>query len=288
MTPDDVYNELVSDVLKNGIIKDDRTGVGTISVFGKTMRFNLKEGFPLITTKRVYFKGVVEELLWMLRGCTNAKELDKYGVKIWNANATKEFLESRKLEYEEGELGPIYGHQWRHFGAKYKGSDADYSNEGIDQIKNVIELIKNDPDSRRIIISAWNPAANEEMALPACHCMCQFYVDKKTNELSCQMYQRSGDIGLGIPFNIASYALLTHIIAKMCDLTPKEFIHVIGDAHIYTNHIDALQHQIEQEQQTSPQLTILTKHDNIEDYTANDILLKDYNVFSKIKMQMAV
>lgn len=285
---DSQYVRLVKDILDNGIEKDDRTGVGTVSVFGRMMRFDLQESFPLLTTKKVFFKGVVEELLWMIRGSTNAQELSKKNVKIWDANGSKEFLESLHLPYEEGDLGPVYGHQWRHFNAEYKDSTTDYSGQGVDQLQQVVELIKHNPDSRRIILCAWNPAQNPIMALPPCHCFCQFYVNTKAKELSCQLYQRSGDVGLGIPFNIASYALLVYLLAKTCDLKPKELIHTIGDAHVYKNHIEALKQQITCNELPAPSVSIKEKRMDIGEYTIDDIELVNYKSNPSVKMAMAV
>eukprot|EP00795_Rhopilema_esculentum_P011307 gene11307-21497_t len=240
------YLNLIKHVLSHGKKKNDRTGnvfgTGTISVFGTQMRFSLRENFPLLTTKRVFWRGVAEELLWFIKGSTNAKELSEKGVHIWDANGSKEFLEGRGLGHrEEGDLGPVYGFQWRHFGAEYSDMHANYKNKGIDQLAEVIKLIKNNPDDRRIIMSAWNPVDLPKMALPPCHSFVQFYVCD--GELSCQMYQRSGDIGLGVPFNIASYSLLTCMIAHVCNLKPGDFVHTIGDAHVYANHVDALKIQ---------------------------------------------
>lgn len=285
---DEEYFKLINHVLSNGEERIDRTGTGTLSCFGYQMRFDLTKGFPLITSKRVFFRGVVEELLWILRGNTNANDLNAKGVKIWNANGTKEFLEKNGLEYEEGHLGPVYGHQWRHFNAKYVNANTDYNGQGIDQIKEIIELIKYNPESRRIILSGWNPCQNKEMALPPCHTLCQFYVNTSNKTLSCQLYQRSGDVGLGVPFNIASYALLTHIIAKMTDLEPKEFIHVLGDAHIYLNHKDILTEQLKNETYKSPRLIVKEKKSKIEEYTYEDFDLTDYKYSPSINMSMAV
>tara|TARA_B100001996_G_scaffold378914_1_gene363810 strand:- start:645 stop:1514 length:870 start_codon:yes stop_codon:yes gene_type:complete len=287
-SPDKEYNKLVQSILHNGIDKDDRTGIGTKSIFGATMRFDLTKGFPLITSKRVYIKGVVEELLWMLRGSTNSNELSSKNVKIWDANGSKDFLKSQGLDYSQGTLGPIYGHQWRHFNAEYKGSDYDYTGQGIDQIAELIENIKNNPNSRRLIVSAWNPAQNHLMALPACHTLCQFYVDTNTSHLSCSLYQRSGDVGLGIPFNIASYALLTHIIAEYTNLKPFHFIHTIGDAHIYKNHIEHLKEQIKREEYKSPYIILNIKGKELEDIQADDIEIKEYKCHKNIKLDMAV
>lgn len=288
MSADEQYLDLVKNVLANGIHRTDRTGTGTLSLFGARMQFDLQQGFPLLTTKRVFFRGVAEELLWMIGGRTDSKELNEKGVKIWNANGSVEFLQSCGLDYPEGELGPIYGHQWRHFNAEYNGAHADYKNKGKDQLQDVIHLIKNDPTSRRIILSAWNPCQNHLMALPACHTLCQFYVDPIEKTLSCQLYQRSGDIGLGVPFNIASYALLTHLIAKTTNLSPKTLVHIIGDAHIYQDHIQSLSTQLCVRTHKPPTLAIVTKRDSIDDYTIDDIKLSDYSYSSSISMQMAV
>ncbi|KAL8464527.1 hypothetical protein ACS0TY_034159 [Phlomoides rotata] len=238
-----LYLRLVQEIISNGSKKDDRTGTGTLSKFGCQMRFNLRKSFPLLTTKRVFWRGVVEELLWFISGSTNATILQEKGIHIWDGNASREFLDSIGLTHrEEGDLGPVYGFQWRHFGATYTNMHADYTGQGFDQLLDVIDKIKNKPDDRRIILSAWNPSDLKLMALPPCHMFAQFYV--ANGELSCQMYQRSADMGLGVPFNIASYALLTCMIAHVCGLVPGDFVHVIGDAHVYRNHITPLQEQL--------------------------------------------
>ena len=283
---DTEYIRLVRDVLEHGEARDDRTGTGTLSVFGRSMRFNLQEGFPVLTTKRVYFKGVVEELMWMIKGCTDAKELSARGVRIWDANGTRSFLDNIGLDYDEGVLGPIYGHQWRHYNALYQGPLHDYSGEGIDQLSDLIKNIKNNPTSRRHILTAWNPCQNNQMALPPCHTLCQFYVGSK-GTLSCQLYQRSGDIGLGIPFNIASYALLTHLIACVTNLVPHELIHVIGDAHIYTDHIEAMKLQLDAQVHPYPKL-VINPRPTIDEFVAGDISLENYAYSPSIKMNMAV
>ena len=287
MTADDEYAALVKNVLQNGTLREDRTNVGTLSIFGARMQFDLQDGFPLLTTKRVFFRGVAEELLWMIKGSTDAKELSAQGVKIWDANGSAEFLKENHLDYKEGELGPVYGHQWRRFNAPYEGAHADYTGKGVDQLSHVIDLIKHNPSSRRIVMSAWNPEQNSQMVLPACHTLCQFYVDTTEKTLSCQLYQRSGDIGLGIPFNIASYALLTSLIAMTTDLKPKSLIHIIGDAHIYLDHVDTLKEQLSNKTHIPPSL-VLRKRDDISDYTIDDILMIDYVFSSTSKMKMAV
>ncbi|PIA56093.1 hypothetical protein AQUCO_00700444v1 [Aquilegia coerulea] len=215
------------------------------------MRFNLRRSFPLFTTKRVFWRGVVEELLWFINGSTNAKVLQEKGVHIWDGNASRDYLDSVGLvDREEGDLGPVYGFQWRHFGAIYTNMHADYKGQGFDQLLDVINKIKNRPDDRRIILSAWNPSDLKLMALPPCHMFAQFYV--ANGELSCQMYQRSADMGLGVPFNIASYSLLTCMIAHVCDLVPGDFVHVIGDAHVYRTHVMPLQDQLQKHPQPFP------------------------------------
>ncbi|KAK8483914.1 hypothetical protein V6N13_128746 [Hibiscus sabdariffa] len=238
------YLNLVQDIISVGNLKDDRTGTGTLSKFGCQMRFNLRATFPLLTTKKVFWRGVVEELLWFISGSTNAKVLQEKGIHIWDGNASRDFLDSIGLtNREEGDLGPVYGFQWRHFGARYIDMHADYTGQGFDQLLDVIEKIKNNPNDRRIILSAWNPSDLKLMALPPCHMFAQFYV--ANGELSCQMHQRSADFGLGVPFNIASYALLTCMIAHVCDLVPGDFIHVLGDTHVYSSHVRPLQEQLQ-------------------------------------------
>ena len=279
------YLDLCRDLLKNGERTSNRTGVDTLSVFGRMMRFDLTKGFPLLTTKNVYWKGIVRELLWFIRGQTDAKILSDQGVTIWNGNGSREFLDKRGLNYETGDLGPVYGFQWRHFGAEYVSSSSDYTGKGVDQLKECIHLIKNDPQSRRIILTAWNPSDLNKMALPPCHVMCQFRIHN--NKLSCMMTQRSCDVGLGVPFNIASYALLTHILAKICKLGVGEFVYSMGDVHIYTNHIEAIQEQLLRTPRLLPQLQIkdISSIDAIQE---SDIVLLNYDPHPKIKMEMIV
>ena len=282
------YINLIKHILENGISKDDRTGVGTLSIFSYNMTFNLRESFPLLTTKKVYWKGVVEELLWFISGSTNSNVLKEKGVKIWEGNSSREFLDSRGLShYYQGDIGAGYGFQWRHFGAKYTNMYDSYEGQGIDQLKDVIYKIKNTPDDRRIIMSAWNPTDLDKMALPPCHIFVQFWVDSNKKELHSQMYQRSCDVGLGVPFNIASYYLLTCIIAKLCDLTPGDFHYCMGDTHIYKNHIDAMKLQITRDPYDFPKIKIkdITDIDNIK---FDDIELIDYKYYENIKMNMAV
>ncbi|XP_034950114.1 thymidylate synthase [Chelonus insularis] len=282
------YLKLIKRIINKGAKKNDRTGVGTYSIFGAQMRFTLKNDiFPLLTTKSVFWKGVVEELLWFIKGSTNSKELSSKGVNIWNANSSREFLDNCGFKNrEEGDLGPVYGFQWRHFGAEYVDMHTDYTGQGVDQLQNVIDLIRKDPNDRRMIMCAWNPIDIPKMALPPCHCLVQFYVDN--NELSCHLYQRSADMGLGVPFNIASYSLLTYMIAHITGLKPGEFVHTMGDCHVYLNHIDALNIQCERTPNDFPSLKITRQVKEIDDFIASDFELINYKPHPKISMKMAV
>ncbi|XP_070554956.1 thymidylate synthase-like, partial [Ptychodera flava] len=281
------YLELIDHIIKHGNHKEDRTGTGTVSVFGAQCRYSLRDQFPLLTTKRVFWRAVVEELLWFIRGSTNAKELADKNVHIWDANGSREFLDNRGLQHrEEGDLGPVYGFQWRHFGAEYKDMHADYSGQGVDQLAQVIEQIRSNPNDRRIIMTAWNPPDLPKMALPPCHAFMQFYVCN--GELSCQLYQRSADMGLGVPFNIASYALLTYMIAHVTGLKPGDFVHTMGDAHVYSNHVEPLLVQIQRTPRPFPTLNIKRQVENINDFKFEDFELKDYKPHPKIAMEMAV
>jgi thymidylate synthase len=273
------YLDLCKHVLENGVIKKDRTGTGTISVFGYQMRFDLSNGFPLLTTKFVNYEKVLGELLWFISGNTNANVCaEKYGFKTWKLWAD-----------EDGELGPIYGKQWRSWGTgkiEYHGDD-DYPREKtIDQLGQVIESIKTNPDSRRLIVSAWNVGELDEMKLPPCHLLFQFYV--ANGRLSCQLYQRSADIFLGVPFNIASYSTLIHMICALTDLQPGEFIHTLGDAHIYLNHIEQVKLQLEREPRELPQLVIKRKVTSIDDFTMDDFEIVGYNPHPAIKGEVSV
>jgi thymidylate synthase len=252
------------------------------------MRFSLRNNsFPLITTKQVFFRAIAEELLWFIKGSTNAKELQDKNVHIWDGHSSTEFLKSVGLShYQEGDLGPIYGFQWRHFGANYTDMNKDYNGQGIDQLNNIIETIKTQPENRRIILCSWNPIDLPKMALPPCHCLAQFYV--ANNELSCQLYQRSADMGLGVPFNIASYSLLTIMIAHVTGLKPGDFIHTLGDAHIYSNHIKALQLQLQNEPHPFPTIYIKRNVNNIEDFTFQDFKVVGYTHYRKINMKMSI
>ncbi|KAJ1961989.1 Thymidylate synthase, partial [Dipsacomyces acuminosporus] len=288
------YLQLIRDILTNGEKRGDRTGTGTIALFAPPqLRFSLADDvFPLLTTKRVFWRGVVEELLWFIRGETDANTLREKGVHIWDGNGSREFLDSRGLSHRrEGDLGPVYGYQWRHFGAQYKDADTDYTGQGVDQLADVVRKIRENPTDRRIILSAWNPADMDKMALPPCHMFAQFFVSSPgTSEatLSCQMYQRSCDVGLGVPFNIASYALLTRLIAQVTGLKPGYFVHCMGDTHIYSNHVGALSTQIEREPRPFPKLCIKRTPERIDDFTIDDLELVGYHPYGKIHMDMAV
>jgi len=281
------YLKAIRHIIEKGVHMEDRTGVGTRSVFGAQMRFDLRKSFPLLTTKRTFWRGVAEELLWFVRGDTNAKNLSDKGVKIWDANGSREFLDKRGLSHrEEMDLGPVYGFQWRHFGAKYVDMHTDYTGQGVDQLAECIRKIKEDPTDRRILLSAWNPADLAEMALPPCHMFCQFYV--ANGELSCLMYQRSCDMGLGVPFNIASYALLTLMMAQVCGLKPGEFVHTLGNAHVYQNHVEPLKTQLERTPRPFPVLRINPEVKDIDGFQMSDFELIGYNPHGKIAMDMAV
>ena len=261
------YLSLLNRILTEGATKTDRTGTGTMSVFGNQMRFNLADGFPLLTTKKLHLKSIIYELLWFLRGDTNVHYLQEHGVRIWNEWAD-----------ENGDLGPVYGHQWR--------SWPDYNGGTIDQIQNVLDLIRNHPDSRRMIVSAWNPAEVEQMALPPCHCLFQFYV--ADGKLSLQLYQRSADTFLGVPFNIASYALLLHMMAQVSGLEPGEFIHTTGDTHLYLNHLDQARLQLTRTPRPLPKMRINPDVKNLFDFHYEDFQLEGYDPWPHISAQVSV
>ena len=303
--PELQYVNLIKEILATGSPQIDRTQVGTLSLFGRSMRFDLSLGFPLFTTKHTFFKGVKEELLWFLSGSTNAKDLAKKGVHIWDDNGSREFLDKRGLShYEEMELGPVYGYQWRHFGARYPDKFG-----GIDQIRQIIDEIRTNPASRRLIVSAWNPVDLEKMALPPCHVLFQFSIDRPEGEsiepqnsadsigksgpasgarLSLQLYQRSADLGLGVPFNVASYALLLSMVAQVCNLIPGELIIVFGNAHIYQNHIIGLQELILRNPMKFCRLVLNPAITDIDHFRSEDISVEDYRAHPAIKLKMAV
>ena len=261
------YLDLMQKVLDEGQEKSDRTGTGTLSIFGHQMKFDLSKGFPLVTTKKVHLKSIIHELIWFLQGSTNISYLKENGVSIWDEWAD-----------ENGDLGPVYGAQWR--------SWPDGNNGTIDQIENLINGINNNPDSRRHIVSAWNPALVDEMALPPCHSLFQFYVANR--ELSCQLYQRSADIFLGVPFNIASYALLTHMIAQVCNLKAGKFVHTLGDAHLYINHLEQAKLQLSREVMGLPELKLSSNVNNIFDFKFEDIEIVNYESHPAISAPIAV
>ena len=261
------YLDLLDHVIKNGNVKEDRTGTGTYSIFGHQMRFDLSEGFPLVSTKKVHLKSIIYELLWFLNGDTNIKYLNDNGVKIWNEWADM-----------NGDLGPVYGHQWR--------SWTNHDGNKIDQITQIVESIKNNPDSRRHLVSAWNVGEINNMALPPCHIIFQFYV--AGGKLSCQLYQRSADLFLGVPFNIASYALLTMMIAQVCDLTPGDFVHTFGDAHIYKNHTEQVKLQLSRKIKSLPKMKINPHVKNIFSFKYSDFNLEGYDPHPAIKGEVAV
>ncbi|XP_050451942.1 thymidylate synthase isoform X2 [Cataglyphis hispanica] len=280
------YLQLVEKVITTGAKRSNRTGVDTYSIFGAQMRFGLRNDvFPLLTTKKVFWRAVVEELLWFIKGSTNSKELADKDIHIWDENGSRAFLDSCGFtDREEGDLGPVYGFQWRHFGAEYKDMFTNYT--GHDQLKEVIYKVKHSPDDRRIIMTAWNPVDIPKMALPPCHTFVQFYVNN--GELSAQLYQRSADMGLGVPFNIASYSLLIYMIAHVTGLKPGEFVHTMGDCHVYVNHVSALKEQIKREPREFPKLRIAREIKDIDDFAAEDFELIDYKPYSKLYMKMAV
>ena len=287
------YLDLCKHILENGETRKDRTGTGTISTFGYQMRFNLQDGFPLLTTKKVFYRGIFEELLWFLSGSTNIKPLVDKKVGIWNEWPYKDYTNSKDYKGETleefvekirndqefadkyGNLGPVYGKQWRDFG-------------GVDQIKELVENIKKDPFSRRHMVVAYNPAEVKDMALPPCHSLFQFYVSADGKKLSCQLYQRSGDVFLGVPFNIASYSLLLAMVAQVCDLEPYEFVHTFGDAHIYLNHVDQIHEQLTRTPRKLPKLVLNPEVKNIFDFKYEDIKIEDYDPYPAIKGAVSV
>ncbi|KAL2822931.1 thymidylate synthase [Aspergillus granulosus] len=302
------YLDLVREILESGERRPDRTGTGTISIFApRPLKFKLNENgtpiLPLLTTKRVFTRAVIAELLWFIQGNTSSHALSQAGVKIWDGNGSREFLDRVGLSHrEEGDLGPVYGFQWRHFGADYVDAKADYTGKGVDQLAHIIHKLRTDPYDRRMILSAWNPKDIPSMALPPCHMFAQFYVSfpqgatqeestegKPRGHLHCQLYQRSCDMGLGVPFNIASYALLTHMIAHVCDLVPGSLTHVMGDAHVYLDHVDALKTQLEREPRAFPRLEIpKEKGGSIDGWQAGDFVIQGYEPHGSIAMKMSV
>ncbi|KAI4133224.1 MAG: hypothetical protein LQ338_000282 [Usnochroma carphineum] len=333
-TPDPPHEEhqylnLIREILAHGEHRPDRTGTGTLSLFAPTpLRFSLSRPsdptnpsspltpiLPFLTTKRVFLRAVIAELLWFISGSTSSLPLSAAGVKIWDGNASRAYLDSIGLtDRAEGDLGPVYGFQWRHFGAEYVDAGTDYTGKGVDQLAEVVEKLKKKPYDRRIVLSAWNPKDLGKMALPPCHMFAQFYVsfpprssgsvggegmtmdgdaaqgeEKRKGRLSCQLYQRSCDMGLGVPFNIASYALLTHMLAHVCDLAPGTFIHTMGDSHVYLDHVEALKLQLEREPRGFPELVIHRElGGSIDGWKAEDFEVKGYKPHPSIGMKMSV
>tara|TARA_B110001452_G_scaffold267598_1_gene278347 strand:+ start:3524 stop:4441 length:918 start_codon:yes stop_codon:yes gene_type:complete len=282
------YLNLIDDILQENNEFIGRNGK-TLSVFGAAMHFTLTDNnIPLLTTKKLAHKTCLKELLWFIKGSTSNNELNQQNVKIWNANGSREFLDSRGLtNYKENDLGPIYGFQWRHFNAPYNTCEDDYSGAGVDQLNYIIEQLKNPEtrNSRRLIMSAWNPCQINEMALPPCHILCQFNVTNNT-KLSCSLYQRSGDVGLGVPFNIASYSFLTHLIAHHTGLEAYEFVYFLGNTHIYDDHITELIGQGTRVPFCFPKVSILNKYETIEEYKVEDFKIDDYKYYENIKLNM--
>lgn len=322
------YLDLISSILRSGEHRPDRTGTGTLSLFAPPqLRFSLSKPnpatptdpntripiLPLLTTKRVFLRAVTTELLWFVAGTTSSKPLSEAGIHIWDGNGSRSFLDNLGFtEREEGDLGPVYGFQWRHFGAEYEGCHADYTGKGVDQIAEIVKKLKSNPYDRRIILSAWNVADLKKMALPPCHMFAQFYVSypdaprgavalkvqngtngrvKSKGHLSCVLYQRSCDMGLGVPFNIASYALLTHMFAHACDLVPGELIHTMGDAHVYLDHVEPLEEQLKREPREFPQLNI-KRNDrgsgNMDEWKLEELEVVGYKPHAGVKMKMSV
>jgi thymidylate synthase len=278
------YLDLLRHVRQTGEVRKDRTGVGTLGIFGAQLRFDLAQGFPLVTTKKVHTKSIIQELLWFLAGRTDNAWLTERGVTIWNEWATAE--QCAKFGRGEGDLGPVYGHQWRNFGATKK-ADGTYNSDGVDQIKLLIEQLKKNPASRRHLITGWNPLEADKVALPPCHTLYQFHVSTD-NRLSCQLYQRSADLFLGVPFNIASYSLLTHMIAQVTGLKPGHFVHTFGDAHIYSNHLEQVDLQCSREPRPLPRLILNPEIKDLFDFKYEDITIEGYDPHPGIKAPVAI
>jgi thymidylate synthase len=286
---EDQYLELILDILSNGSDEKGRNG-NTKVVIGTTMYFSMDNNtIPLLTTKKVAWKTCLKELLWFVRGQTDNSILKEQKCFIWNGNSTREYLDSRNLDYKEDDLGPVYGHQWRHFNAPYQNCHTNYNGKGVDQLQYIIDSLKNpeNRNSRRLVLSAWNPCQLDEMALPPCHILVQFHVTNE-NLLSCSMFQRSGDVGLGVPFNIASYSFLLHLVAHHCDLIPHEFYYHLGNAHIYEDHLKPLELQCKKKPYKFPTLNIKNKRERIEDYNIDDFEVLNYKFGEKIVMNMVV
>jgi thymidylate synthase len=282
-TPEHQYLDLLRLILERGKERNDRTGTGTRGIFGHQMRFDLREGFPLLTTKKLHVKSIMHELLWFVRGETHVKPLQDAGVRIWNEWATPE--QTARFGRSEGDLGPVYGHQWRNFGATRK-ADGTYEHDGVDQLKRVLHDIKENPNSRRLIVTGWNPKEADQVALPPCHTLFQLYV--QDGELSCQLYQRSADVFLGVPFNIASYALLTEMIAHATNLRAGDFVHTLGDAHLYRNHLDQARLQLERAPRPLPRLVLRPEARSLFAFQPEDFSFEGYDPHPHIKAEVSV
>lgn len=283
------YINLVKRVLETGETRLDRTGTGTLALFGQSMRFSLRNNcLPLLTTKKMPIRSIIAELLWFISGNTDAKVLNRQKVHIWDANGSREFLDSRGLHHRrEGDLGPIYGFQWRHWGAEYINADTDYHDQGIDQIQRIIHTLRTNPMDRRMVLSAWNVGDIDQMALPPCHLLCQFFASTD-RRLSCMLLQRSGDVGLGVPFNIASYSILTHMLAHITGMVAEELVYHLGDTHIYLNHREALRVQIDRKPFPFPSVSFNQTITNIDEFTIEDVHIKHYQCHDAISMKMSL
>jgi thymidylate synthase len=279
------YLDLLRELLEEGAVRDDRTGTGTRSLFGRQMRFDLRQGFPLLTTKKLHLKSIIHELLWFLSGDTHVGTLQERGVRIWNEWATAE--QCARFGRAEGDLGPIYGHQWRNFGAT-RNADGSYADDGVDQLQRVLDLIRDDPWSRRMIVSGWHPREADQVALPPCHTLFQFHVDPSAGELSCQLYQRSADFFLGVPFNIASYSLLTMMVAQVTGLVPAAFVHTFGDVHLYGNHLEQARLQLTREPRALPTMSLNPDVEDLFAFRYEDFTLSGYDAAPSIKAPIAV
>lgn len=282
------YRRLLLKLINRGERRSNRTGVDTFSLFGQKLVFDISDRIPFLTSKKLAWKTMLGELLWFISGSTNNADLQKKGIHIWDGNSTRQYLDSIGLkDREEGDLGPVYGFNWRHFGANYVNCHTDYTCQGFDQLQSVVDLLKKDPNSRRILLSSWNPAVQHLMALPPCHVTAQWYV-REGEHLDCQMYQRSADIALGVPFNIASYATLTYMLALVTGLKPGKFYYIMGDVHLYVNHVDAVKEQLDRIPFVFPRLMFTRKVESIDDFKEEDFKLVDYNHHPAIKMDMVV
>ncbi len=281
--PEEQYLDLLRAILEHGKERTDRTGTGTLGIFGHQMRFDLRAGFPLLTTKKLHFKSIVHELLWFLRGETHVKPLQDAGVRIWNEWATAE--QTARFGRKEGDLGPVYGHQWRNFGATPR-ADGGYEKDGVDQLARLLRDIRETPHSRRLLVTGWNPKEADKVALPPCHTLFQFHV--QDGELSCQLYQRSADVFLGVPFNIASYALLTHMVAHVTGLRAGDFVHTFGDAHLYKNHLEQAKTQLAREPRKLPTLRLNPDAKDLFAFRFEDVALEGYDPHPHIAAAVSV